>query len=317
VAASFLLIPRYGADGAAVAIALALAVPQALKQWGLRRLPVGSTHPAAWRLWIGGGLLLVAGLGLDALLHPVFPVAVLFSMLAWGVLVALIHRDLTLSEVLPVKRFRRASAAARATATPPTSATPPGNDSYLPGTWQCVDWRFLAVSPRLGRVGILAGAAESAALHALGEQVVGEFDAGPVDTVIMASRGSDDTTLPLVRASLVGGGLVKIAVTGPPPGAGIRARLRPLPAWARYATEAGFGVTGAYAALPNLDRTSAFVSMSDRVALRVALRRQPVRPLNRIVGRVAAGAVRIGLGPVVCRQGVVLARKPYPQDGRP
>jgi O-antigen/teichoic acid export membrane protein len=312
VGGSAVLIPARGADGAALAIALALTVPQVIKQWALRGLSVGSTHPAAWRLWIPSALLIGGAAAMNALLHPGIVVAVAVSALAWLLLVLIMRRDLVLSEVLPVTRFRRS-----ASPTPAGEVGPPvTEDASLPGTWQCVDWRFLSPRPGLGRIRVMDGdGPERAALLALGEDVMGEFDRRPADTVIAAGASGSASALARIRDGLVPGGRLKVTVTGPPPGTGLAGRLRPLPAWRKHLTAAGFGEVEMSVALPNLSRTSALVSVSDRRALRLALRRQPVRRRNRVAGALLAVGDRLGLGPVLCRQGVVVARAPH-EEGR-
>lgn len=106
VASSLVLVRPYGAIGASVVVALGLAVPQAMKQWSLRGLPVGASHPTARRLWLTAASVTAACMAVDAALHPPVAVAGVLTVAAWGALLLVMRRDLDVAEVLPMLRGR-------------------------------------------------------------------------------------------------------------------------------------------------------------------------------------------------------------------
>ena len=313
---SALLIPAWGAEGAAWAVAAALVVPQLLKQLALRATPVGSTHPAAVRLWLTTGSLLVLALVVSTSVSRSLPAALITTAVGGVLVVAVMARDLIASEVLPRRRRRP---------TPPQVApaehaghAEDGADlglgaTELPGTWQCLDWRFFAPDPALGAVWV-AGVAPAVprALVALGAHLLPSSPADPrgspaADTVVIAGSRCTETELAAVRARLRPGGRLVVEVRCPPPASPPGLSLRRWTAWRRRLPRAGFVVDGVYVALPNLERTSALVALDERVALTAALRRQPVRLAKRAAAAVAGVAIRFGLREVVCRQGVIIA----------
>lgn len=346
--ASLALVPALGSTGALIAVALGVAVPQALKHWSLRGLPVGMSHPSSRRLWAGAALLVLGAAVLNLVLRPAPVLAAVLSVLAWGVLLYLMRHHLDAEEVLPMlgelrrrrRRHRRAAAGTAAAAAAPAAAAPaaavatPVTDG--PGSWACLDWRFLLPLPDLGAVWVAADCPdEAAAAQALGLRLHAEGE--PVDTVIARGATAD---LPALVTRLAGScpndsgwngpggngsgglgpggpagggdgpartGLVKLTVTGRPPRAGVFGLFRPWQAWRRRLRAAGLDVVVEAVALPNAQRSTTLVDLAQPPALRLALRRQPASRKGRLLGRVAQLAVRLGLRQLVFRQGVVLA----------
>jgi O-antigen/teichoic acid export membrane protein len=114
VLSALVLIRPFGSTGAAIVIALGLAIPQAMKQWSLRGLPVGASHPAARRLWLAVTVLTLACAGSNAVWHPAVVPAGVLTVLAWGVLLVVMRRDLDVAQVLPMPGRRGAGGTASA-----------------------------------------------------------------------------------------------------------------------------------------------------------------------------------------------------------
>jgi hypothetical protein len=172
-----------------------------------------------------------------------------------------------------------------------------------PGSWACLDWRFMLPVPDLGAVWVAPDCPqEAAALRALGLPVAA--DGGTADTVVALGATAD---LSALVARLGGMGLVKLTVTGRPPRAGLFGLVRPWRVWRRRLRSAGLDVVVEAIGLPNAQRATAMVALGQPLALRLALRRQPASRRGRALGRVAEVAVRMGLRQLVCRQGVVVA----------
>lgn len=172
-----------------------------------------------------------------------------------------------------------------------------------PGSWACLDWRFLLPQPDLGQVWVAADCPEElAALRALGLDACpdGEF----AQTVVARGATADLTGL---RARLRPGGRLKLTVTGRPPQAGAFGLLRPWAVWRRRLRSAGFEVVVEAVALPDVARATTMVGLGQPVALRLALLRQPASRKGRALGQAAELFVRVGLRQLVCRQGVVVA----------
>jgi O-antigen/teichoic acid export membrane protein len=102
VAGSVVLIPPLGSTGAALAVAFGVAVPQTMKQWALRGLPVGVTHPSARRLWLSVTVLIAGCAALNAAFRPPVVLAGVLSVLAWGVLLFVMRHEMEVDEVLPM-----------------------------------------------------------------------------------------------------------------------------------------------------------------------------------------------------------------------
>jgi O-antigen/teichoic acid export membrane protein len=96
------LIPSLRATGAAIVVALGLAVPQAIKQWSLRGLSVGASHPSARRLWVSVAVLTGACVLVNQVAHPHVVVAGAVCLFAWAALLVVMRRDLVVGEVLPI-----------------------------------------------------------------------------------------------------------------------------------------------------------------------------------------------------------------------
>jgi O-antigen/teichoic acid export membrane protein len=316
VVTSAALIPAFGADGAACAVAAALLVPQALKQLGLRGTPVRSIHASGVRLWLFASLLLAVAFAVSMAWPSDLIIALLTTIICSAVLVAVMRRELMESNIFPVGRMRWS----RQPAAPGNSdlegrAKPGDVEADLPGSWQCLDWRFLDPDPSLGTVLPLGVRRDiPRALKALGESVVdapATRMASPpvaVNTVIASGAGCELQTLGSVRSMLDPSGRLVIEVSSPPPSIHRRVRWRRWTAWRDHLGRAGFIVNDIYIALPNLNRTSAMVRLDERGALVAALRRQPVQPLKRLAALGAVAAIRVGLAEAVCRHGVIIAR---------
>jgi hypothetical protein len=203
-----------------------------------------------------------------------------------------------------------------------------------PGSWACLDWRFMLPLPGLGAVWVAPDCAEeAAAMRALGLRVCA--DGEPADTVVARGATAD---LPALVARLRSGpdtgpeglpdtgpdvrrgdgsgdrtgddggaGLVKLSITGRPPRAGLFGVLRPWNAWRRRLRAAGLDVVVEAIALPNAQRATTMIDLDQPLALRLALRRQPASRKGRALGQIAEIAVRLGLRQLVFRQGVVVA----------
>jgi O-antigen/teichoic acid export membrane protein len=309
------LIPPFGADGAACAVAAALLVPQALKQLGLRGTPVRSIHASGVRLWLCASLLLAIAFAVSVAWPSDLIIALLTTMICSAVLVVVMRHELVASNIFPLGRMRRL----RQPAAPENSdldsrPVPCDVDADLPGSWQCLDWRFLGPDPSLGTVLTLGvrGAIPDA-LTALGESVVDavamKSGSRPfADTVIASGARCGRQTLNLVRSTLDPSGRLVIEVSSTPPSVQWRRRWRRWTAWRDHLGNAGFVVEDIYVALPNLNRTSAIVRLRERRALVAALRRQPVQPLKRLVALAAVIAIRLGWTQAVCRHGFIIAR---------
>jgi O-antigen/teichoic acid export membrane protein len=356
VVGSLVLVPELGSTGALIAVALGVAVPQATKHWSLRGLPVGMSHSSSRRLWAGATTLVLGCTALNLVLRPAVVPAAVLSVLAWGVLLYLMRHHLDAEEVLPVlgglRGRRRAGAGAGrrkgmvtgvTEGIPASGASGPGltDDAAAteasvtdgPGSWACLDWRFLLPLPDLGAVWVAADCPdEAAAAQALGLRLLAEGEPEPVDTVIARGATAD---LPALVARLAGScpngsggngsggngsggpagggdgpartGLVKLTVTGRPPRAGLFGLFRPWQTWRRRLRAAGLDVVVEAVALPNAQRATTLVDLAQLPALRLALRRQPASRKGRLLGRVAQLAVRLGLRQLVCRQGMVVA----------
>jgi O-antigen/teichoic acid export membrane protein len=96
------LVPPLGSTGAAIVVALGLAVPQAMKQWSLRGLSVGASHPSARRLWAGVTVATVACAGVNLVGHPPVVLAAAVCVLAWVGVLAVMRHELLASGVLPL-----------------------------------------------------------------------------------------------------------------------------------------------------------------------------------------------------------------------
>lgn len=196
-----------------------------------------------------------------------------------------------------------------------------------PGSWACLDWRFMLPLPGLGAVWVAPDCAEEAtALRALGLRVC--TDGEPADTVVARGATADLAALVarLRPAAGEGGGpdpgpgeragggpgtgLLKLSVTGRPPRAGLLGLLRPWNAWRRRLRAAGLDVVVEAITLPNAARATTMIDLGQPLALRLALRRQPASRKGRALGQVAEIAVRLGLRQLVFRQGVVVAALP-------
>lgn len=328
--ASLLLIPAFGAIGAALAVAAALVVPQVPKQLSLRTTPVKSAHPAAVRLWLTVMLLLALAFGISRWVGTNPVVAALTTVVCSLLLVAVMWKHLAASEVLPIPRRRRPAAKAPepavGTIRERTGGRPVADERtvdelatsvsapVLPGTWQCLDWRFLSPDPALGAtVAIAVDEAVRQTLAALGENLLestGADTARPAtaDTVIIAGTRCTATELAAVRAQLRPGGRLVIVAKAPPPGR--RFSVHPWKTWRRHVSRSGFLVDGTYAALPTLDRTSALVDLDEPIAIIAALRRQPVHAVKKLAATAAAALVRLGLREIVCREGFLIAHRP-------
>lgn len=114
IVSGLLLIRPLGSTGAAIVVALGLAIPQAMKQWSLRGLPVGASHPTARRLWLTVTVLALACAGANAAWHPSVVPAGVLTVLSWGVLVVVMRRDLDVAQVLPMLNRRGAGGSAPA-----------------------------------------------------------------------------------------------------------------------------------------------------------------------------------------------------------
>lgn len=167
--------------------------------------------------------------------------------------------------------------------------------------------------PDLGAIWVAADCAdEAAAARALGLRMCQEGEGG--DTVV--ARGATADLAELITrlkgtgpttTGPAGGRLVKLAVVGRPPRAGLLGLVRPWQAWRRRLRAAGLDVVVAAIALPNAQRATTMVDLGQPLALRLALRRQPASRKGRLLGQVAEAAVRLGLRQMVCRQGVIVA----------
>lgn len=187
-----------------------------------------------------------------------------------------------------------------------------------PGSWACLDWRFMLPLPGLGVVRVAPDCPEeAAALHALGLRVCA--DGEPADTIVARGETADLAALAALLHGNPGGNrggnsggskLLKLSVTGRPPGAGLSGLLRPWNAWRRRLRAAGLDVVVEAIALPNAQRATTMVDLGQPLALRLALRRQPASRKGRVLGQVAEVAVRLGLRQLVFRQGVVIAALP-------
>jgi O-antigen/teichoic acid export membrane protein len=141
VVGSLALVPSRGSTGAMIGVALGVAVPQAFKQWSLRGLPVGMSHPSSRRLWAGVGALILVCTAVNLALHPPVVLAAVLCLLAWGALVMLMRRYLDIDGVIPMlgglrnRGHRRVAAAAAAHADFSSAGTgQPGTGQ--PGTGQ-------------------------------------------------------------------------------------------------------------------------------------------------------------------------------------
>jgi O-antigen/teichoic acid export membrane protein len=312
--ASLVLIPPFGADGAAWSVAAALVVPQVMKQLSLRKTAVRSVHPAAIRLWVSGSGLLVLAFAVDRLGLRNGVAAVATTVICWAVLLMVMRRELMASNVLPLGQRRRTPAPGVPGPPDPGGASEgPAATADLPGTWQCLDWRFLGADPTLGAVRCIdTRPVVLSALAALGEHTVDargrESDTATVDTVIVSGACCTLPTLAAIRSSLRPGGRIVVEISSAPPGAGVRARLRRWRYWRAHLERAGFTLEGSYVALPNVNRTSALIQLDQRIALIAALRRQPVQLVKRVAAWAATVAIRLGQTELVCQQGVILAR---------
>ena len=189
----------------------------------------------------------------------------------------------------------------------PDAPGPAASVTDGPGSWACLDWRFLLPLPDLGRVWVTPDCPEeAAALQALGLGLCADDE--PADTVVARGASAD---LPALISRLDGGGvgprLVKLAITGRPPRAGLFGFWRPWNAWRRRLRSAGLDVVVETIMLPNVQRATTMVDLDQPVALRLALLRQPASRKGRVLGQLAEFAVRMGLRQLVCRQGVVIA----------
>lgn len=102
LAGSVAVIPVLGSTGAAIVVALGLAVPQAMKQWALRGLSVGASHPAARRLWVSVAVATLACSAVNLVWHLPVALAALACLLAWGAVVVAMRHDLVVGQVLPL-----------------------------------------------------------------------------------------------------------------------------------------------------------------------------------------------------------------------
>jgi len=239
-------------------------------------------------------------------------IAIPTTMICWAALMIAMRRELIASDVLPARRIRWLAQLAQKPGRDLGDPAFGEVDAGLPGTWQCLDWRFLAPDPSLGAVFPLGvRPVIHRTLTTLGETVVDpdiRTTAKPLaaDTVIASGARCDRQTLRSLRSILEPDGRLVIEVSSLPPS--IHWRWRRWTAWRNHLRRAGFAVDDVYVVLPNLTRASAMVRLDERAALAVALRRQPVEPLKRIAARAAVTAIRLGFTEQVCRHGVISAR---------
>lgn len=327
---SALLIPWLHGVGAAIAVALAIVVPQLVKQRGLASTPVKSSDGSSVRLWLTAGLILGAVRGLSMLGSPNIAVACGVAIVAEAALVAQMHRWLDLGETFPeaaaalgkvmarLPQVHRRPASMTADVRQRTVTSEQVNGSQGGGKrkpsaqnaiepWHQVDWRFLLDDPAITTVWLSPACRDEApALRAVGIEVSARLTS-KVDVAWVAAGDLDFDEL---TQALLPGALVRITVTGAPPSKGLLAALRPWDAWRRVVAAHGWTVVSAAWAAPSAGRPRAYASVDNRLAVGLVLRISPAGRVGMIKARVAAAALGLGLSQLLCRQGVLLARIP-------
>jgi O-antigen/teichoic acid export membrane protein len=315
-AASAALIPRYHGMGAAIAVALAVVVPQLIKQRSLGSTPVGSTHRGAIRLWVVAPALIALSACAHMLFRPTLPAAIAIATVASVVLFLCMRSVLDVAEVFPIAAplLRRIDRGLRrlqwrpdvAAGTDNDDATPPDEPGGL-GAWHGIDWRFLLPSPDFGRVWLAPGCAhEQRSLEAIGLSTTTAVD-DDVDVAFVDARALD---LPALERTLPPGTLVRIAVSRDVAGAGRRWSPRPWSARCRQLRSRGWRIEAAAWAAPSVRQPRAYAPVNDRLAIRRLLRVSPAGWSGVVRGWLGLALTQVGLAQVVCREGVLLARTP-------
>ncbi len=321
--ASVALIPRYHGIGAAIAVALAVVIPQFLKQRALRSTPVQSTHHDALRLWTLAPALIAVAAAPHLLFTPHLAAAIGISLAVSVVLFLCMRSVLDVGEVfpfaapmlrrveltlhglrrmLPTPRQLERSGASRAESTedggPPVDAL---------AAWHDVDWRFLLPSPDFSRVLLTVGCEhEQASVETIGLTSTTTSDAD-VDLVF-----ADACTLDLesIERDVPPGTLVRIAVPRAATTSTSPRSFRPWTTRCRELRSRGWQLEAAAWAAPSLSSPRGYALVTDRFAVRQLLRTSPASLSGVVRARVALAFTRIGFVEVVCREGVILARTP-------
>lgn len=311
-AASVALIPRYHGIGAAVAVALAVAVPQLIKQRSLGSTPVGSTHRGAIRLWVIAPVLIAIAACSHLLFRPGLGAAIAIAAVAAVVLFLCMRSVLDVAEVFPVAAplLRRIDIGLRSLQRRArVGAGSDHADNALPdglGAWHGIDWRFLLPSPDFARVWLAPGCAhEKDALEAIGLSTTTVAD--DADVAFVDARSFDPSA---VEQTLPGGTLVRIAFAREVAGPGSRWSTRPWSARSRQLRARGWQIEAVAWAAPNVRHPRAYALVDDRLAIRRLLRVSPAGWSGIVRARLGLTLTRVGLAQVVCREGILLARTP-------
>ena len=317
-AASVALIPRYRGMGAAIAVALAVVIPQLIKQRSLGSTPVGSTDRGAVRLWLMAPALIGLGACAHLLFRPNLAVAIAIAALASVVLFLCMRSVLNVAEVFPIASplLRRVDNGLRRLQWRASIANSDKDDATLPdglAVWHAVDWRFLLPSPDFSRVWLAPECAhEKRALEAMGiATTTSTLDASDaVEAVDVAFVDARTLDVPALERTLPGGTLVRIAFSRDVAGSRGRWSTRPWSARSRQLRSRGWRIEAVAWAAPDIRRPRAYAMVNDLLAIRRLLRVSPAGWSGVVRGRLGLALTRVGLAQLVCREGVLLARTP-------
>lgn len=320
--ASVVLIPRYHAMGAAVAVASAVVIPQLLKQRALQSTPVRSTHRDAARLWLVAPVVMAAAAATHLVFEPGLAAAIGIAVAAGLLLFLCMRSVLDIDKVFPfaapmLRHVDQALSAVRRLAPRPGAAQTDRDARAQPidvstpvgglVAWQGIDWRFLLPEPDFRRVWLAPECAhERSALEAIGLTTCDAIE----DDVDVAFTDASHLDLAAIERGLAAGTLVRIAVSRAAWPVGARWSPRPWTSRCRSLQARGWQIEAAAWAAPSITRPRAYARVTDRLAVRRLLAVSPAGRSGVLRARLGLLLTRFGLVEIVCREGFILARTP-------